>query len=176
MAVLLLVGLTWLLANTLFGGEGGSSVRYFFSGKGEKDFWMLPLLEWHISSDGAFMVFVQVPAWSQHRVSQRNFMVEPFDDDWSCRMAVSMYHPPFLHRIPQQKCALGSINVASQLPALQSIWPSAWCLVPPMSLGLKSASRTRCETCFLLLCPLPSAVSFSHSFLFLIPIDYKPAL
>ncbi|XP_003963231.2 protein FAM3A isoform X2 [Takifugu rubripes] len=32
MAVLLLVGLTWLLANTLFGGEGGSSVRYFFSG------------------------------------------------------------------------------------------------------------------------------------------------
>uniref|UniRef100_A0A3Q3FKU2 FAM3 metabolism regulating signaling molecule A n=1 Tax=Labrus bergylta TaxID=56723 RepID=A0A3Q3FKU2_9LABR len=32
-AVLLLVGLTWLLANSLFGGESGSSVRYFFSGK-----------------------------------------------------------------------------------------------------------------------------------------------
>uniref|UniRef100_A0A3B4UBE6 FAM3 metabolism regulating signaling molecule A n=1 Tax=Seriola dumerili TaxID=41447 RepID=A0A3B4UBE6_SERDU len=32
-AVLLLVGLTWLLANTLFGGESGTSVRHFFSGK-----------------------------------------------------------------------------------------------------------------------------------------------
>lgn len=32
-AVLLLVGLTWLLAITLFGGESGSSVRHFFSGK-----------------------------------------------------------------------------------------------------------------------------------------------
>ena len=32
-AVLLLVGLTWLLANTLFGGESGSSVRHFFTGE-----------------------------------------------------------------------------------------------------------------------------------------------
>lgn len=32
-AVLLLLGLTWLLANTLLGGESGSSVRHFFSGK-----------------------------------------------------------------------------------------------------------------------------------------------
>lgn len=31
--VLLLVGLTWLLANTLFGGDSGSTVRHFFSGK-----------------------------------------------------------------------------------------------------------------------------------------------
>ena len=31
--VLLLVGLTWLLANTLFGGEGALSVRHFFIGK-----------------------------------------------------------------------------------------------------------------------------------------------
>ncbi|XP_041859522.1 protein FAM3A isoform X2 [Melanotaenia boesemani] len=30
--VLLLVGLTWLLANTFFRGENGSSVRHFFSG------------------------------------------------------------------------------------------------------------------------------------------------
>uniref|UniRef100_A0A3Q3WIC8 ILEI/PANDER domain-containing protein n=1 Tax=Mola mola TaxID=94237 RepID=A0A3Q3WIC8_MOLML len=30
-AVLLLVGLTWLLASALFGGEGGSSVRHIFS-------------------------------------------------------------------------------------------------------------------------------------------------
>ncbi|XP_031700164.1 protein FAM3A isoform X2 [Anarrhichthys ocellatus] len=35
-ALLLLVGLTWLLANTLFGGDGGSSVRHFFSGASEK--------------------------------------------------------------------------------------------------------------------------------------------
>ncbi|KAM7404689.1 hypothetical protein PAMP_012013 [Pampus punctatissimus] len=35
-AVLLLVGLTWLLANTLFGGESGSSVRHFFSGTSEE--------------------------------------------------------------------------------------------------------------------------------------------
>lgn len=33
MVVLLLLGLTWLLANTLFGGETGSSVRHFFKGK-----------------------------------------------------------------------------------------------------------------------------------------------
>lgn len=32
-AVLLLVGLTWLLATSLFGGQAGSSVRSFFSGK-----------------------------------------------------------------------------------------------------------------------------------------------
>uniref|UniRef100_H3DC99 FAM3 metabolism regulating signaling molecule A n=1 Tax=Tetraodon nigroviridis TaxID=99883 RepID=H3DC99_TETNG len=31
-AVLLLLGLTWLLANTLFGGDSGASVRHFFSG------------------------------------------------------------------------------------------------------------------------------------------------
>ncbi|XP_075882451.1 protein FAM3A [Nelusetta ayraudi] len=30
--LLLLVGLTWLLANTLFGGEGGSSLKSFFTG------------------------------------------------------------------------------------------------------------------------------------------------
>ncbi|CAG07444.1 unnamed protein product [Tetraodon nigroviridis] len=30
-AVLLLLGLTWLLANTLFGGDSGASVRHFFS-------------------------------------------------------------------------------------------------------------------------------------------------
>lgn len=35
-AVLLLVGLTWLLASTLFGGESGSSVRHFFTGASEK--------------------------------------------------------------------------------------------------------------------------------------------
>uniref|UniRef100_A0A4W6EP22 FAM3 metabolism regulating signaling molecule A n=1 Tax=Lates calcarifer TaxID=8187 RepID=A0A4W6EP22_LATCA len=35
-AVLLLVGLTWLLANTLFGKESGSSVRHFFSGERSK--------------------------------------------------------------------------------------------------------------------------------------------
>ncbi|KAM9855483.1 protein FAM3A [Aulostomus maculatus] len=35
-AVLLLVGLTWLLANTLFGGEGGSSVRQLFSSASEE--------------------------------------------------------------------------------------------------------------------------------------------
>lgn len=104
-------------------------------------------------------------------------MVEPSDDGWSRRVAVLVYqrcllrHSKFIHRIPQLKCALGGINVASQLPALPSIWPSAWCLVPPMSLGPKSASRTRCETCFLLSCPRSSAVSFSRSFLFLIPID-----
>lgn len=33
LGVLLLVGLTWLLANTLFGKESGSSVRHFFIGK-----------------------------------------------------------------------------------------------------------------------------------------------
>lgn len=33
LAVLLLVGLTWLLAITFFGGESGSSVRHFFSGR-----------------------------------------------------------------------------------------------------------------------------------------------
>uniref|UniRef100_A0A672INT4 ILEI/PANDER domain-containing protein n=1 Tax=Salarias fasciatus TaxID=181472 RepID=A0A672INT4_SALFA len=32
-AVLLLVGLTWLLANTFFRGDSGSSVRHFFIGK-----------------------------------------------------------------------------------------------------------------------------------------------
>ena len=32
-AVLLLVGLTWLLANTFFGEDSGSAVRHFFSGK-----------------------------------------------------------------------------------------------------------------------------------------------
>ncbi|XP_010770311.1 protein FAM3A [Notothenia coriiceps] len=35
-AVLLLVGLTWLLANSLFGGESGSSMRSFFTGASEK--------------------------------------------------------------------------------------------------------------------------------------------
>ncbi|XP_074538539.1 protein FAM3A [Halichoeres trimaculatus] len=34
-AVLLLVGLTWLLANSLFGGENSSSMRFFFSGSSE---------------------------------------------------------------------------------------------------------------------------------------------
>ncbi|XP_004558785.1 protein FAM3A [Maylandia zebra] len=34
-AVVLLVGFTWLLANTLFGGESASSVLHFFSGTSE---------------------------------------------------------------------------------------------------------------------------------------------
>lgn len=32
-AALLLVGLTFFLASTMFGGDGGSSVRHFFTGK-----------------------------------------------------------------------------------------------------------------------------------------------
>uniref|UniRef100_A0A8C5CAI5 FAM3 metabolism regulating signaling molecule A n=1 Tax=Gadus morhua TaxID=8049 RepID=A0A8C5CAI5_GADMO len=32
-AVVLLVGLTWFLASTIFGGDSGSSVRHFFTGK-----------------------------------------------------------------------------------------------------------------------------------------------
>ena len=39
MAVLLLLGLTWLLANTLFGGESGSTVRHFFSGNKNYSYW-----------------------------------------------------------------------------------------------------------------------------------------
>lgn len=98
-------------------------------------------------------------------------------------MVVLMYQPRFLchpdvvYVVPQLNFALGSINVASQLPALQSIWPSAWCLVPPMSSDPKSALRTRCEMSLLLSCPLLSALSCSLSFLFLkIPIYDKPAL
>uniref|UniRef100_A0A8C5H955 ILEI/PANDER domain-containing protein n=1 Tax=Gouania willdenowi TaxID=441366 RepID=A0A8C5H955_GOUWI len=36
MVVVLLVGLTWLLANSLFGGESASSVRQFFTGGNEE--------------------------------------------------------------------------------------------------------------------------------------------
>ena len=32
-AVVLLVALTWFLASTIFGGDSGSSVRHFFTGK-----------------------------------------------------------------------------------------------------------------------------------------------
>ncbi|CAL8259379.1 unnamed protein product [Gadus morhua 'NCC'] len=35
-AVVLLVGLTWFLASTIFGGDSGSSVRHFFTGASEE--------------------------------------------------------------------------------------------------------------------------------------------
>lgn len=110
-------------------------------------------------------------------------MLEPFNEDSWGGMVVVLYQPRFLHHlnvvyvVPQLNFALGSINVASQLPALQSIWPSAWYLVPPTSSAPKSALRTRCEMSLLLSCPLRSAFLFSLSFpFFLIPIYYKPAL
>lgn len=119
---------------------------------------------------------------SQHPVSEMNYMLEPFNDDSWCRMVVVMYQPCFfclpdvIYVVPQLKFALGSINVASQLPALQNIWPSAWCLVLPTSLDPKSVLRTRCKKSLLLSCPLPSAFLCSLSFLFLkIPIYNKPA-
>lgn len=115
--------------------------------------------------------FLQVQVLSQHLVSEVNYMLEAFNDDSWCRMVVVMYQPHFLrdpdvvYVLPKLNFGLGSINVASQLLALQSIWPSAWCLVPPMSLDPKSALRIRCEMILLLSCSLPSAFScFLFSF------------
>lgn len=116
--------------------------------------------------------FFQVQMLSQHPVSEMNCMLEPFNDDSCCRMVVVMYQPCFLRHpdviyvVPQLKFALGSLNVASQLPALQNIWPSAWCLVLQTSSDPKSVLRTRCKKSLLLSCPLPSAFLCSLSFLF----------
>lgn len=80
------------------------------------------------------LCYFQVQVLSQH-VSEMNYMLEPFTDDcgYTVYQLCFLCHPNVVFVVPQLNFALRSINVASQLPALRSIWPSAWCLVLPMS-------------------------------------------
>lgn len=76
-AVLLLVGLTWVLASSIFGGDSGSTVRNFFTGM--RAHYCLTvmirlidlILAWINLNLNHLFIFFQVWAKNQHLVSER---------------------------------------------------------------------------------------------------------